>query len=286
MDDMPVGVLDGGQLYYIQPDHLGTPRTVIDPTRNVAVWRWDSKGEAFGSTSPEQDADGDGISLIFNARLPGQRYDGTADLNYNYFRDYEAGTGRYVQSDPIGFAGGLSTYGYADGDALTRIDPLGLEGFGPWNSPETLRAWGRRDAQRVGAAYSLLEEWRLWGHRNFPGERNSAMRHCTVSCITGRKIGTPAARAAGVGNELIGFVRWDIRMLGSRIRGNTPWAFQWGDLSSNEHGFSQSGDLSCGLSDSELPEECMRRCLQSLVFSSTRNAGMPLPNAYLRDPHK
>jgi RHS repeat-associated protein len=127
MDDMPVGVLDGGQLYYIQPDHLGTPRTVIDPARNVAVWRWDAKGEVFGNTSPEQDADGDGILLIFNARLPGQRYDVNADLSYNYFRDYEASTARYVQSDPIGLLGGVATYSYVKASPLLHTDTLGLQ---------------------------------------------------------------------------------------------------------------------------------------------------------------
>jgi RHS repeat-associated protein len=46
--------------------------------------------------------------------------------HYNYFRDYEAGTGRYVQSDPIGLNGGVSTYGYAVSSPLTVIDKLGL----------------------------------------------------------------------------------------------------------------------------------------------------------------
>ena len=46
---------------------------------------------------------------------------------YNYFRDYDPSTGRYVQSDPIGLAGGLSTFGYVGGSPLNSIDPFGLE---------------------------------------------------------------------------------------------------------------------------------------------------------------
>lgn len=50
--------------------------------------------------------------------------------HYNYFRDYEPGTGRYVQSDPIGLAGGISTFGYVGSRPLDFIDPYGLWGFG------------------------------------------------------------------------------------------------------------------------------------------------------------
>jgi len=44
LDNLPVGLLKGSALYYVQPDHLGTPRVVVDPARDVAVWSWDLKG--------------------------------------------------------------------------------------------------------------------------------------------------------------------------------------------------------------------------------------------------
>lgn len=46
---------------------------------------------------------------------------------YNYFRDCDPRTGRYIQSDPIGLYGGsLSTYTYAEGDPLGFDDAFGL----------------------------------------------------------------------------------------------------------------------------------------------------------------
>ncbi|MCP5197950.1 MAG: RHS repeat-associated core domain-containing protein [Gammaproteobacteria bacterium] len=46
---------------------------------------------------------------------------------YNYFRDYDPATGRYVQSDPIGLRGGLNTYVYALNNPLIFKDIRGLE---------------------------------------------------------------------------------------------------------------------------------------------------------------
>ena len=126
LDDLPVGVI-ADKLYTIEPDHLGTPRAVIDPARNVAVWRWDLNGEAFGATAPNQDPDLDGTNFVFNLRYPGQRYNGATGLNYNYFRDYDASTGRYVESDPIGLLGDISTYGYAEQTPLLLFDRNGLQ---------------------------------------------------------------------------------------------------------------------------------------------------------------
>ncbi|MEN9152538.1 RHS repeat-associated core domain-containing protein, partial [Xanthomonas perforans] len=127
LDDLPVGLLaNANTLHYIEPDHLGSPRVVIDPTRDVAVWAWSLKGEAFGNTAPNQDPDGDGAALVLDMRFPGQRFDAASGLNQNYFRDYEAATGRYGQSDPIGLEGGISTYAYVLSRPVTSADPFGL----------------------------------------------------------------------------------------------------------------------------------------------------------------
>ncbi len=47
--------------------------------------------------------------------------------------EYGPQTGRFTQEDPIGLAGGLNLYGFADGDPLNFSDPFGL-------SPDTLEA--------------------------------------------------------------------------------------------------------------------------------------------------
>ncbi|MBK8962192.1 MAG: RHS repeat-associated core domain-containing protein [Candidatus Competibacter sp.] len=57
--------------------------------------------------------------------LPGQYYDTESGLHYNYMRDYDPQTGRYIQSDPVGLEGGVNSYLYTDGNPLANTDPTG-----------------------------------------------------------------------------------------------------------------------------------------------------------------
>ncbi len=113
-------------VYYVYADQLNTPRVITDGSNKI-VWRWDS--DPFGVDAANEDPDGDGQKFSYNLRFPGQYYDRETGLHYNYFRDYEPGTGRYVQSDPIGLEGGLNIYGYANQNPLTFTDPTGEAAF-------------------------------------------------------------------------------------------------------------------------------------------------------------
>ncbi len=119
-------MIAGGQLHHIQPDHLGTPRKVVQSSNNTVIWDWAILDNPFGENEPHPDPDGNEVSFIMNLRFPGQYYDTETGLHYNYFRDYEPGTGRYVESDPIGLAAGTSTYSYVAANPLGLIDPFGL----------------------------------------------------------------------------------------------------------------------------------------------------------------
>jgi RHS repeat-associated protein len=110
----------------IEPDHLGSPRKVIEPSRGTELWDWPILGDAFGTAAANDDPDGDGNATTLNLRFPGQQYDAATGLHYNYFRDYDPATGRYVESDPIGLRGGVSTFQYADAQPISRLDPFGL----------------------------------------------------------------------------------------------------------------------------------------------------------------
>jgi RHS repeat-associated protein len=106
------------EVFYYQNDHLGTPQVIVDQAGNIV---WNAKALAFGETTVSTEA-----SITNNLRFPGQYYDAETSTHYNFFRDYDPSTGRYVESDPIGLEGGINIYVYVGGNPLRWDDSLGL----------------------------------------------------------------------------------------------------------------------------------------------------------------
>jgi RHS repeat-associated protein len=136
------------ELYYLHPDHLGTPRVATRSAAvngatsgpnaiNKAVWRWDSDpfGTSLGNSKPNENPQNvtgtasqvTAASFRVNNRFPGQLADSESGKYYNYFRDYDPAIGRYVESDPIGLGGGLSTYVYSGATPVSATDSFGLD---------------------------------------------------------------------------------------------------------------------------------------------------------------
>lgn len=124
LDGTPIGIANG-QLYYVETDQLSSPRVVVLPgatsSGDTVVWKWDYFGSVFGTNMPNPQ------TLTVNLRFPGQYFDTETGLHYNYKRDYEPATGRYIESDPVGLRGGPSTYIYVIGNPLRFQDPNGLQ---------------------------------------------------------------------------------------------------------------------------------------------------------------
>ncbi len=138
-----VGLIRGGNVYYIHTDHLGRPELATDNTKAVV---WKSINEAFGDRNVTKDDIGG-----LNVGLPGQYYDQESYLWYNIYRYYNASSGRYTQADPIGLSGGINPYAYALNSPLAYTDAFGLEPDGllkerfpeRWSRDRCANIWSR-----------------------------------------------------------------------------------------------------------------------------------------------
>jgi len=100
--------------------HLGKPMFTTDETGAVVCWD-------AGTATPF----GDGVQLASaftqSLQFPGQYYDEETTLSHNHHRTYDPALGRYLQSDPIGLAGGINRHAYVGGNPIVVVDPLGLK---------------------------------------------------------------------------------------------------------------------------------------------------------------
>ena len=121
LNSTPIATLTPTETYRVYADHLDTSRRVATDDEDAEImWKWESK--PFG----ESEATGE---LTFNLRFPGQYFDNETQTHYNINRDYNPVTGRYIQSDPIGFDGGVNGFGYVGGRPIILVDKNGLYAY-------------------------------------------------------------------------------------------------------------------------------------------------------------
>ena len=120
LGDLPVAVLSPAGRFYIAPDHLGAPHQITDASGAV-VWQWNH--DPFGNGDPSDPLG----NFSYDLRFPGQFYDKSTKLHYNYFRDYDPRTGRYIESDLVGLRGGINTYAYVANRVTGLVDPEGTQ---------------------------------------------------------------------------------------------------------------------------------------------------------------
>lgn len=107
-----------GKRYIVLSDQIGTPICIEDAAGKVV---WQAKIEPFGEAKLSTDN-----QIDFHFRFPGHYWDENVQLNYNRFRFYDPKLGRYIQSDPMGIAGGQNVYVYA-ANPLLVVDTRGLD---------------------------------------------------------------------------------------------------------------------------------------------------------------
>jgi len=126
-DSVPVAQLTGGTTWTgTFTDHLGTPILQFDASSTIT---WRAEYEPYGDLWQLRAGDSRYDQPL---RFPGQEVAMTwegHEENYNVFRWYASGRGRYTSPDPIGIAsldGDKNLFSYALANPLKFVDPAGL----------------------------------------------------------------------------------------------------------------------------------------------------------------
>ena len=214
LGDIPLTVATPAATYWIHTDHLNAPRKIFNASSQL-VWQWDFA--TFGSNLPNENPSGLGV-FSYNLRFSGQYFDAETGLFYNYYRDYDPRTGRYVESDPIGLIGGLNTYNYVEGNPISYVDPIGLWPGGRYSSadaagiqaikdinPQSIRE-GREYAGRV---YQNKDSWYSYTEPNRGTKDRSDAGVCPSGTTNVGDYHTHGADDPGFDNE--NFSRGDKR---------------------------------------------------------------------------
>jgi RHS repeat-associated protein len=123
--DRPVRRTVNGVHYYYHADALGSVTEISDES---GAWVESYTYDVFGAPK-FYDAAGNLLpsSAVGNTTLfTGRRYESESGLYHYRARFYSPKLGRFLQPDPIGYAGGINIYAYCGNGPVNFADPWGL----------------------------------------------------------------------------------------------------------------------------------------------------------------
>ena len=220
----------GSTVEWTYADHLGSPAAAASQTGAI-LWREDHTPFGEARQAPAGNADNEGFT--------GHIADAASGLVYMQARYYDPVVGRFLSSDPVGFATGgpayFNRYAYTANDPVNKWDPDGMAAadccqpkFPRGREPMTM-AGAERGLGSNGQPYGgVRADSQRYGDQ-FTGATERFAAFTVTAGIGGGTIGTVARfgpgllRAAGVNGIFSGTVQTsvDIAVSGEANVGNT-----------------------------------------------------------------
>ena len=181
---VPLAQVHDGVLHHLHTDHLGTPLEASNDSGEIS---WRVTYRAWGSVVVEEVHE-----IEQPVRFQGQYHEVNTGLNYNRYRYFEPGIGRYQSPDPIGLRGGINAFQYAP-NPVNWIDPFGLakkKKPNQANRPADCAKWSLDDNDRecqghvpgVGhAKYVRKKGTNTWYSVDLTGHGGSAFKMFSVA---------------------------------------------------------------------------------------------------------
>ena len=118
----------GSETLWTLTDHLGTIRDIIQQTPTGLIQKTHVIYDAYGNVLSCKDANGTDIESPVLFGFTGKYFDADTQLQNNVNRWYDAATGRWLSTDPIGFNGNdTNLYRYVGNSVIQFFDNLGLD---------------------------------------------------------------------------------------------------------------------------------------------------------------